>query len=70
MINEIRLKQAEASVRRTRDEFDELAVRAVDLDAQLEGLSEPPRLARALAMLLVLAIGMFAGLIGVLAWWG
>lgn len=69
-MDDSRLKQAEASVKRTRDEFDELAERAVEIDTQLEGLPEPPRLGRALVMLLVLAVGVFAALIGVLAWLG
>lgn len=68
MMDDSRLKQAEASVRRTRDEFDELAERAGEIDMQLEALPEQPRLGRALVVMLVLAVGVFAALIGVLAW--
>lgn len=69
-MDDSRLKQAEASVRRTREEFDELAERAGEIDTQLEELPEPPRLGRALLMMLLLAVGVFVALIGVLAFLG
>ncbi len=67
-MNEHRLRQAIDSVERTRSEFDELAERAGEIDAQLADLPEPPKLARPLLGLLVLAVVVFAGLIGVLAY--
>lgn len=69
-MDEQRLKQAVDSVERTRNEFDELAERASEIDTQLTELTEPPKLDRPLLGLLVLAVVVFGALIGVLAWLG
>lgn len=69
-MDEQRLKQAVDSVARTRNEFDELAERASDIDTQLTELPEPPTLGRPLLGLLVLAVVGFGALIGVLAYLG
>lgn len=69
-MDEQRLKQAVDSVERTRNEFDELAERASEIDTQLTELPEPPKLDRPLLGLLVLAVVVFGALIGVLAWLG
>lgn len=65
-----RLKQAVAAVKRTRRKFNRLAERAESIDGRLAALPEPPPLDRPLRLLLLLSVLLFAGLIGLLAWLG
>lgn len=69
-MDENRLQRAIAAIKRTRGKFDRLAGRASEIDTQLTELPEPPKLDRALVALLVLAVLVFGGLIGWLAWMG
>lgn len=63
-----RLNQAASAVKRTRRKFNRLAERGDELDARLSALPDAAPVDRPLRLLLGLAVLLFAGLIGVLAW--